>query len=57
MLCLTTERDVRSKGYMLALGGETKKPVKDSLYMLSQTAVHQSELHVCVEGSIWLVQQ
>ena len=57
MLCLTTERDVRSKGYMLALGGETKKVVKDSLYMLSQTAVHQSELHVCVEGSIWLVQQ
>ena len=63
MLCLTTERDVRSKGYMLAPGGETKKAVKDSLYMLSQMAMHQSErcddlvLHVCVEGSIWLVQQ
>ena len=48
---------------MLALGGETKKVVKDSLYMLSQTAVHQSErcddlvFHVCVEGSTWLVQQ
>ena len=48
---------------MLALGEETMKVVKDSLYMLSQTAVHQSErcddlvLHVCVKGSIWLVQQ
>jgi hypothetical protein len=48
---------------MLALGGEMKKAVKDSSYMLSQMAVHQSEqcdylvLHICVEGSIWLVQQ